>query len=306
MCKENYIPVSKNFSLITTLGDAVKIRDWQIFGLPIDSFSIENAIISINASRWPLMIDPQTQANKWIKNMEKMNNLKTIKQNDKNFMRVLENCIQFSQPLLIEDIQEDLDPLLEPVLLKSIFKKNSVDYINLGDQVIEYGKGFKLYITTRLRNPNYLPEISVKVKLINFVITQMGLEDQLLGIVTRKEKPDLEAIKNQLIMQSANNRRQLKEIEDKILEVLSASKGDILEDETAVEILSSSKVLAQEIAEKQEIANETEQEIDKTRNLYKAVDLHCSVLFFTVCDLAHIDPMYQYSLDWFINLYEMV
>ena len=45
--------------------------------------------------------------------------------------------------------------------------------------------------------------------------------------------------------------RQLKEIEDKILEVLSSSEGNILEDETAIEILSSSKVLANEISEKQ-------------------------------------------------------
>ena len=45
--------------------------------------------------------------------------------------------------------------------------------------------------------------------------------------------------------------RQLKEIEDKILEVLSSSEGNILEDETAINVLSSSKVLANEISEKQ-------------------------------------------------------
>lgn len=172
--------------------------------------------------------------------------------------------------------------------------------------MIEYSKGFRLYFTTRLRNPNYLPEISVKVKLVNFVITSLGLQDQLLGIVTRKEKPELEQTKNQLILQSANNKRQLKDIEDRILEVLSASQGDILEDETAVDILSSSKVLAQEIAEKEEVANETEREIDKVRNHYKSVATHSSVLFFAISDLAHIDPMYQFSLNWFINLYETV
>ena len=170
--------------------------------------------------------------------------------------------------------------------------------------MVEFSKGFKLYLTSRLRNPNYLPEVSVKVKLINFVITPLGLQDQLLGIVTRKEKPDLEVIKNQLILQSASNKRQLKDIEDKILEVLSSSQGDILEDETAVQILSSSKVLAEEIAEKQKVASQTEQEIDKTRNLYVAVAVHSSALFFTISDLANIEPMYQYSLNWFISLYE--
>ena len=92
------------------------------------------------------------------------------------------------------------------------------------------------------------------MKIINFVITPLGLEDQLLGIVTRKEKPELEKLKNQLISESASNKRQLKDIEDKILEVISTSQGDILEDETAVEILSSSKVLAHEILDKQLIS----------------------------------------------------
>lgn len=138
------------------------------------------------------------------------------------------------------------------------------------------------------------------------MITSLGLQDQLLGLVTRKEKPELEHTRNQLIVQSANNKRQLKDIEDRILEVLSASQGDILEDETAVDVLSSSKVLAQEIAVKEEVANETEREIDKVRNHYKSVASHSTVLFFTVSDLASIDPMYQFSLNWFINLYELV
>lgn len=138
------------------------------------------------------------------------------------------------------------------------------------------------------------------------MITPLGLEDQLMGIVTKMEKPELEKLKNQLISESAFNKRQLKDIEDKILEVISTSEGDILENETAVEILSSSKQLANEIVQKQMIATKTEQDIDEARNGYKPVAVHSAVLFFTISDLAHIDPMYQYSLNWFINLYEQV
>jgi dynein heavy chain len=74
------------------------------------------------------------------------------------------------------------------------------------------------------------------------MITPQGLQDQLLGIVVAKERPDLEEKKNELITESVNNKRQLKDIEDKILEILSTSKRNILEDETAIQILSSSKV----------------------------------------------------------------
>jgi len=74
------------------------------------------------------------------------------------------------------------------------------------------------------------------------MITPLGLEDQLLGIVAAKEKPELEEKKNELIIESAKNKKQLKEIEDKILEVLSTSEGNILEDETAIEVASGLNV----------------------------------------------------------------
>ena len=116
-------------------------------------------------------------------------------------------------------------------------------------------------------NDLLLPQVAV----LNFMITPLGLEDQLLGIVAAKEKPELEEKKNELIVESAKNQKQvkqciynyityecllnlnvqLKEIEDKILEVLSSSEGNILEDETAIKILSSSKTLSEEITAKQ-------------------------------------------------------
>ncbi|XP_067935098.1 dynein axonemal heavy chain 7-like [Watersipora subatra] len=249
------------------------------------------------------MIDPQGQANKWVKNKEKVNKLSVIKLSDNNYTRVLENCLQFGNPCLLENVEEELDPILEPILLKQTFKTAGVDFIKVGDQIVEYSGDFKLYITTSLRNPHYLPEISVKVTLLNFMITPSGLEDQLLGIVIAKEKPALEEKKNELILEGAANKRNLKEIKDKILEVLFASQGNILEDEAAIDILSSSKVLSEEISRKQEITSRTEKEIDDTRSVYKPVAKHGSILFFTISDLGNIDPMYQYSLNWFINLF---
>ncbi|WAR10683.1 DYH7-like protein [Mya arenaria] len=301
--KERGIPCSSDFSLIMTLGDQVKIRAWNIAGLPTDSFSIDNGIMLTNSRRWPLMIDPQGQANKWVKNMEKANNLHVIKLTNPDFVRTLENCIQFGTPVLLENVGEELDPMLEPLLLKQTFKQGGSLCIRLGDSTIEYSQDFKFYITTKLRNPHYLPETSVKVTLLNFMITPEGLEDQLLGIVVARERPELEEEKNALILQSADNKKQLKEIEDKILEVLSSSEGNILEDETAIKVLSSSKVLANEISEKQAIAEETEKKIDTARMGYKPIAIHSTILFFSIADLANIEPMYQYSLMWFINLF---
>ena len=119
------------------------------------------------------------QANKWVKNMERTNKLSVIKLSDPNYARTLENSIQFGTPVLLENVGEELDPLLEPLLLKQTFKQGGVEvikaeiilcrvlyyllqYMRLGENVIEFSKDFRFYITTRLRNPHYLPEVSVK------------------------------------------------------------------------------------------------------------------------------------------------
>ncbi|KAJ3108806.1 Dynein heavy chain 7, axonemal [Phlyctochytrium bullatum] len=296
LCRIKGIPCSDVLKLSNVLGDPVSIRAWNLTGLPNDSFSIDNGIIISNSRRWPLMIDPQGQANRWIKNMEKAKSLQVIKLTDSDYTRTLENAVQFGTPVLLENVGEELDPVLEPLLLKQTFKQGGITCIKIGDATVEYSPEFRFYITTKLRNPHYLPELSTRVTLLNFMITPEGLEDQLLGIVIAKERPELEDMKNQLVLQSADNKRQLKEIEDKILEVLSSSEGNILENETAIQIMSSSKVLANTITEKQATADKTEKKIDEIRIGYTPIATHSSTLFFCVADLANIEPMYQYSL----------
>jgi dynein heavy chain len=287
-CQALKIPCSGTFSLVNTLGDPIQLRAWNLAGLPNDSFSRDNGIISTKTRRWPLFIDPQGQANKWIKNLEKNNRLAVIKLSDSDYVRTLENAIQFGTPVLLENIGEEVDSVLEPLLTKQIFKQSGVLCIRLGEAIIEYSPDFKFYITTKLRNPHYLPELSTKVTIVNFMITPEGLEDQLLGIVAAKERPELEEEKNRLVLASASNKKQLKEIEDKILQILSSSQGNLLEDSTAIDALTSSKVLSDDIAQKQQIAEETEKQIDLTRQGYRPIAFHSSILYFVIADLANV------------------
>lgn len=112
---------------------------------------------------------------------EAKNGLKVIKLTDGQFLRTLENCIRIGMPVLCEDIGENLDPALEPILLKQTFMQGGRLLIRLGDSDIDYDRNFKFYMTTKLSNPHYLPEVCIKVTIINFTVTKSGLEDQLLG-----------------------------------------------------------------------------------------------------------------------------
>ena len=140
-----------------------------------------------------------------------------------------------------------MDPVLDNVLNKSIIMIGKKAIIKIGGNDIEYNKNFKLYITTRMSNPHYTPEVSTKVCLVNFTVKESGLEEQCLGIVVKKEQPNLEQTKNDVVQRIANNKKMLIELEDKILRMLSESKVNLLEDVTLISTLQTSKETSDEV-----------------------------------------------------------
>lgn len=302
-CQMESIPCSINFNLIHTLGHPTQIRAWALCGLPTDSYSVNNAIIVTNARRYSLMIDPQGQANKWIKNLERDNGLQVIKQIDEDYMDVLENALIQGQPVLLENVGQTLDPGLHSVLAGNVVQQSDGQFVQFRGKMIEFNGNFRLYMTTSLRNPTYDPETAVLVTVLNFMITETGLRDQLLAAVVNQEKPDLQEKKELLLVESAHNRNSLYQIETQILQVLSTSEGNILEDENAINILSSSKSLSEEIEAKQKSADATEAEIDVARQIYVPVAKHSAILFFCILDLAGINNMYHFSLNWYLSLF---
>jgi dynein heavy chain len=158
-------------------------------------------------------------------------------------------------------------------------------------------------MTTKLPNPHYLPEICIKVCLINFTVTPGGLEEQLLVEVVKCEQPEIEQQKDQLIIQLADCKRQIKELEDKILNLVSEASDDILNDEELIITLDQSKETSLNIKERMAEAEETSKVINSTRESYRPVARRGSILYFVIADLSNIDPMYQYSLDFFTKLF---
>ncbi|CAB1101954.1 unnamed protein product [Ectocarpus sp. CCAP 1310/34] len=273
------------------------------------------------------LADPvQGQANRYIKNMGKdpsfsLNGIDVIKLSDKNFLRTLENGIRFGRWVLLENVQEALDAALEPLLLQQKFKQGGTEMIKVGDSTIPWNDQFRFFMTTKLSNPHYPPEVSVKVSLLNFAITFTGLEDQLLGVVVVEEMPEMQEKKNTLdlhnwcmatvtqnvtnknLVANAKMKKELQEIENRILFLLSNSKGNILDDHELIETLASSKKTSTEITLKVAEAEVTEKEIDLNREGYRPVAYRGAIMYFCVRDFNVVDPMYQYSLQWFTNLF---
>eukprot|EP01041_Mallomonas_annulata_P000832 gene832-1621_t len=302
------IPHTPGCNLESTLSDPVRLRSWQLNSLPNDSLSTQNAIIMDNGRRWPLLIDPQGTGNRYIRSMAKdplfaPNGIDIVKLSDKNFLRTLENGVQFGRWVLLENILETLDAALEPILLQQKFKQGGQEMMKVGDNVIPYNDSFRFFMTTKLTNPHYAPEVQVKVSLLNFTTTMQGLEEQLLSVVVSEELPDLAEQKAGLVIQNATMNKQLYDIESEILYLLSNSEGNILDDTVLIETLAQSKKTSEEIKEKMKEAENIEEEIVVQSELYRPVAKRASLLYFVITDIGNVDPMYQYSLQWFTQLF---
>jgi len=300
--QEKGIPLSENFKLESLLTTDVEISQWASQGLPGDELSIQNGILTTRASRWPLCIDPQLQAVNWIKNKEK--DLKVMTFNDSAFLKILEGCIKFGKPFLFENVDNELDPIIDPVLEKNIVVKAGQKLIKLGDNEFEYNdRDFRLYLTSKLSNPNYTPEIMSKTMVINYSVTKTGLRDQLLNVVVGFEKPEKEEQRKQLIITQSENRKTLKELEDLLLKGLAETQGSLLDNEDLIQTLQNTKQKSIEIQEALEQGELTRQEIESARQAYVPVAWRGAILFFAMAGLSAISEMYEYSLSSYLAVF---
>jgi len=185
----------------------------------------------------------------------------------KSYLDRIEQAISNGDVLLIENIEETVEAVLDPLLGRNTIKKGKA--IKIGDREVEYHPSFRLILHTKLANPHYKPEMQAQTTLINFTVTRDGLEDQILADIVAKERPDLEALKSELTRENNQYKITLKKLEDSLLARLSAAEGNFLGDVELVE------------------------------NLENTAAARASLIYFIMNDLCKIHPMYQFSLKAF-------
>jgi dynein heavy chain, axonemal len=228
----------------------------------------------------------------------------TIQLSQRAWLKKVEMAVSNGNILMIEAIGQDIDPILDPLLSRQFVKKGKSFTVRLGSEDVELSNSFKLYLQTKLINPHYKPETAAQCTIINFIVTEAGLEDQLLAMVVKVEKPDLEQTKEDLVSKQNQYMITLSNLESELLQSLSdADPATILQNFALIEQLEVTKKTSTEISEQQAIAKETEVKINILREVYRRVAAEGAMLYFLLIQLCIIDKMYQYSLESFTTFF---
>jgi dynein heavy chain len=296
----------EKFTLQNILSNPMEIQEWNLCGLPFDSTSVDNVIImNYQKENIPLVLDPQSQFLKFIKNYEKSKaaeqrrSVVCEKVSVKKLEEKLSNSIRMGDTVILESVGPNISYLFDDLISKKYTLTAGMRCVQVGTQVVEIDRSFKLFLVSNLNNPHYTPDILAKVVFLDFSITPAGLQQQLLSLICKKEEPKDEDEKIIIMKESMDCGIKQKDIELKILKLLNDSKGNVVENDALINSLTESKSTSEDIQLRLKQSAKTEEKIERNRHNYKPLAQLASNIFLIIKELYKWDPMYQFSLKWF-------
>ncbi|KAK5108990.1 hypothetical protein LTR62_007624 [Meristemomyces frigidus] len=280
-------------------------QQWHNNALPVDELCTENAIMLKRYNRYPLIVDPSGRVTQFLQNESKERRLTVTSFLDNSFVKQLESALRFGNPILIQDA-EHMDPILNHVLNKEYQRTGGRVLIQLGRQEIDFSPAFRLYLSTRDPSAHFAPDVCSRTTFINFTVTQSSLKTQTLNDVLKSERPDVDERRSNLVKMQGEFTQRLRRLERMLLQALNESQGNILDDENVIQTLETLKNEAAEITTK---AAETEgvmDEVNSTMRTYDIIAQSCSAIFAVLEQLYHVHHFYQFSLQYFVNIFETV
>ena len=277
---------------------------WQKCSLPSDNICTENATILQRFNRYPLIIDPAGQATEFIKIFYKEKKLNTTSFTDGNFLKTLESALRFGYPILVQDV-EKIDPIMNSLLNKEIHKQGGRNLIRIGDQEIDFSPTFNMFMVTRDSSCHFTPDLCSRVTFLNFTITPSSLQNQILSIILKSERPEVDKAKEDLIKAQRDFKLQLRQLEEDLLSALN-SEGNLLENDKVMSRLEDIKKKSHDISEEINKSDEVMNQLQSTMNEYMPIATMGSRIFFALDSLDTIFYLYKYSLTFFMDVLNYV
>ncbi|EMG45477.1 ro-1 Dynein heavy chain [Candida maltosa Xu316] len=299
--KDSGIKFNEALSLSNYLSHSREIVNWVNCGLVNDDLNIENFAL-LKWSEHPVIIDPSGAI---VDILVKSFSTSTKQISVTSFLsdgliNQLENALRFGGIIIIQDC-EYYDPILDNVLRKEIHRNGGRSMIKLGDQIIDYSTDFKLILCSKEPKLKLPPSVSSRTTIVNFTITSGSLENRTLDIALKEIRPDVEQQRAELMVLNGEWKLRLQALEEELLESLSKTPGEILDNDDVMKTLETLKIETDGLNEKINHSTEVMSQVEEIRNNYQDVATNVSKVFSVYGLLSGINHFYNFSLSRFIN-----
>ena len=298
--QENNIIFSHDLDEVEWLTKPNDKVEWQKCSLPSDNICTENATILQRFNRYPLIIDPAGQATEFIKLYYNSKKLNTTSFTDNNFLKTLESALRFGYPILVQDV-EKIDPIMNSLLNKEIHKQGGRNLIRIGDQEIDFSVSFNMFMVTRDSSCHFTPDLCSRVTFLNFTITPSSLQNQILDMILKSERPEVNKAKEDLVKAQREFKIQLRQLEEDLLTALN-SEGNLLENDKVMSQLEEIKKKSHDISIEVSKSEDVMKDLETTMNEYAPIATKSSRIFFALDTLEIIHYLYRYSLSFFMDV----
>ena len=298
------------------LSSPAEVGRWRQEGLPHDVLSAEGVLIAdFVRSRAPLLVDPIGQVTKWFLGRK---DTVMVMVDDPKLLKRAEYAVTSGFTLFVMGITDTIPQVLDPLVSRDTFTHGGETYVTLGDNAIKWLDSFRCVLHCGTQNARFTSEMASRMNIISFEVSEKGLSEQLVGLLLEHEEPELASDFHKLTQQRAVNEGKLVDLEDDILAAVTGADaataagqkkavkkapGSILDNEDAIKAVQHAQNVASEIKQANEVIIAGEVKIEEARQVYASLARFAAVMYFSVQDLAALNPMYLFSLDWYIAIF---
>lgn len=298
------IEYTASASLLSALCTTKDRRCWASCGLTEDVLFQENFAIG-GQCKFPFIVDPSGGIKDvWVRSREPKK-IAVTSFNNPAFVKHVEDAMRFGGTILIEDA-EQYDPILDLVLREDFTYNGGRRLVAFGLKTIDFLENFNLVLYTKDAWARVSPFVASRTSLLNFTVTSSNLENQALDITLKHVDSLLYQRREEIVSLQSEYQVKSLQLRQTLLATLANMAGTILESDEAVEALESLEAQSSDMDVKMSESMLVKAEVDEIRDRYSDIADHCKGLFEILMRLSRKNPLYNFSIGLFVEVFTSV
>ena len=302
LAADGLCPETKEFDLAQFFIDSKELgldrKRFELQGLPMDAVSVMNACIITRCYRAPLVIDPHGVFTEWIQAWEKDKGMMVVSVKE-DYLGKLRFAVQEGLRILIKDI-DSLPLELQSVSSRQIVKKKGRMSVFIGDVMVPYNPAFRLYMATRHENPDFLPEHAMWTTIVDFNLSQAGVEEYILKGLSEDKLESLHRYRNSCLEKYIVSAQRLNDLD--LRHFLPSSTEDLIIDEDIVKQIARAR---EDWIQTREVAMDNLREYRaacERAEMLRTLASPLASLFQALWRMTSLHVSYQNVLNMFVTL----